>query len=242
MTEPESLHPLIRRQLRRLGLPERPDDPGWSALITAVSRAYDDSDSDRELFGRSFRLSSDELVQAQRQLRESISALEASLDATADGILVVDRNSRIVTYNHNFIGIWGLPASVVRSRDDDQALGFVLDQLVDPDQFLTKVRELYGDPSAESFDVLKFKDGRVIERFSRPQRLGQEIIGRVWSFRDVTNQRLSEAELKSAHHAALLAARSQGEFLANMSHEIRTPMNGIIGPLALMAEGEMPAE
>lgn len=125
------------------------------------------------------------------------SLLAATLESTADGILVVDLEGRIVSANHRFVELWGIPDEVMEAGDDARALSFVLDKLADPDAFLAKVRELYADPGAESFDEVVFADGRVVERYSRPQRLADEVVGRVWSFRDVTDQRRVESEYRS---------------------------------------------
>jgi PAS domain S-box-containing protein len=135
----------------------------------------------------SFRDITDQ-VRADEERSRSLSLLEATLESTADGILVVDTAGKIISYNRKFVEMWRIPEGIVASRDDDRAIAYVLDQLKAPDSFLKKIRDLYGHPESQSFDWLEFKDGRIFERYSQPQRVAGRTIGRVWSFRDVSDR------------------------------------------------------
>ncbi|HEX3037181.1 MAG TPA: PAS domain S-box protein, partial [Thermodesulfobacteriota bacterium] len=132
------------------------------------------------------------------ELENSLSLLAATLESTADGILVVSSEGKIVSFNQKFLDMSNLPDSIIESRDDSQALEFVLDKIKNPEAFLKRVKELYSQPDAESYDVLEFKDGRIFERYSQPQRIGETIVGRVWSFRDVTERRRMEEALRDS--------------------------------------------
>lgn len=138
------------------------------------------------------------LDRAEERERRSISLLQATLESTTDGFLVVDRDGRIVSHNGRFQEIWGIPDEVLRQGDEARALEHAVHQLKDPEEFLRRVRSLYDEPDQDAHDILHFRDGRVVERYTRPQRIAGEIIGRVWTFRDVTEQtRMEEAVLAS---------------------------------------------
>ena len=103
-------------------------------------------------------------VAVESDLRAANSVLAATLESTADGILVVDGAGRITSFNSRFAEM-RLPTGAISSRDDEMAIAVrVLEQLCDPEAFVAKVQELYAEPEAQSHDTLEFKDGRVFER------------------------------------------------------------------------------
>ncbi|MDI1484183.1 AAA family ATPase [Polyangium sp. y55x31] len=171
---------------------------------------------------------------AEEVLRHSYSLLEATLESTADGILVVDDTRRAVRFNRTFVQMWRIPDDVLASGSDDVFRAFVSDQLQEPASFERRVGALYASPEESSFDVLPLADGRVFERYSQPQRFGGRVVGRVWSFRDVTARVQAEQQRdrllldeQRARGAAEEAVRLRDEFLSIASHELRTPLTSL---------------
>jgi diguanylate cyclase (GGDEF)-like protein len=159
--------------------------------------------------------------EAETRLHETLSLLGATLDATADGILVVDLHGKITRCNHRFTEMWQIPNEVIEAGDDEAAIACVVDQLAEPDAFVARVTDLYSRPEAESLDVIEFRDGRTVERSSMPQRVGGAVVGRVWSFRDITDRKRLEHELTHrAFHDALTELANQALFRDRVGHAL----------------------
>lgn len=206
-----------------------PLDDGEHAFMTIKFPLFDATGRPRAICGVSTDVTARK--RAEEALRRSLSLVEAAIESTADGMLVVDLAGRIVRYNRRFAEMWGLSDEILQSADDARALRAVLSKLQDPQAFIDKVQALYSQPDASSDDTLLLEDGRVFERHSQPQRLGTEVVGRVWSFRDVTarvraTQELDRLLVKEtrARAQAEEAVRVRDEFLSVASHELRTPL------------------
>jgi PAS domain S-box-containing protein len=222
---------------------ERSVDPGgderWFQTMIVPVESAEGEQVRRELIGVSIDVT--EKLHTTRQLEEREEALAAILESAVNGFLVVDHTGAVIYSNRCFAEMWRIPDELLRTGDDDQLLAFVMDQLESPESFYKKVIELYGS-TAESTDTLRFKDGRVFQRFSRPLMHEGHNMGRVWSFWDITAKVEREKELQVAKDRAEAAARAKAEFLANMSHEIRTPMTGVIGMAELILETDLSDE
>ena len=146
------------------------------------------------IIGRDMR----EQREAEREARKALTLLQSTFDSTADGILVTSDSGRILSYNQRFAEMWRIDVGILESGDDRRAIDSVLDQLVDPADFVRTVDTLWAQPEAESFDLLEFKDGRRFERYSIGRRLEDISNIRVWSFRDVTSRFMAEAALRES--------------------------------------------
>ncbi|AHG90065.1 PAS sensor protein [Gemmatirosa kalamazoonensis] len=143
-----------------------------------------------------------ERVRHQAEREATLSLLRATLESTADGLLVVDLDERVTAYNRKFLDIWGISEELVRGGDDEAMVAAARRQIREPKEFADRVRALYADPSLEGYDVLDLVDGRKVERVSRPQRVGDRVVGRVWSFRDVTARELAANALRRSEASA----------------------------------------
>ncbi|GAO98539.1 cyclic di-GMP phosphodiesterase Gmr [Caedimonas varicaedens] len=129
-------------------------------------------------------------------LQKSLSLTRATLESSTDGILVVDSADKVIDFNKNFVTLWKISSSIMDLKDNKIIVEYVSEQLQDPKEFLANIQKIKSHPEEKKFDVLKFVDGRVFERYSQPHKVNGKTVGRVWSFRDVTKRVYLEEKLE----------------------------------------------
>ncbi|WP_217179251.1 PAS domain S-box protein [Gillisia limnaea] len=175
----------------------RADDETVRYMRSVGRYYYNDKGEAKTLTGISLDIT--EQKEAEETLRYRKALLEAHNEANRDGLLLVDAKGKIISYNQSFIDVWRMPKEIVDSKDDELALAFAMTQLVNPQQFVDKVKWLYEHPSETSVDELEYLDGRIIERH------GYSVLGEdgtyyawSWTFRDITEQKAATEAIKES--------------------------------------------
>jgi PAS domain S-box-containing protein len=133
-----------------------------------------------------------ELERRTEELARSLAMMRATLEATTDGILVTDSRGAVTGFNQRYMQMWQIPPEVIDARDHRRLIDFCSRQVANPAEFVARIEDIYASSPPESFDLMDLADGRVLERFSRIQFINGENVGRVWSFRDITERRRAE--------------------------------------------------
>ncbi|WP_373529994.1 ATP-binding protein [Nostoc sp.] len=183
-------------------------------LLAELSAAKDQLCHDQALY-----------QQTETELQKSLSLLQATLDSTADGIIAISCKGDILCANQKFFQMWQITDSSIISQKHNQFLSFYKDQLKNPEIFCRRIQKLDSQLDFEDYDILEFNDGRIFEPYCQPLRLGEQIIGTVWSFREITAHKQTEREIRFALEQEKLFNEHRAHFLSMVSHEFRTPLN-----------------
>ena len=130
--------------------------------------------------------------------RLAVSLLDATMETISDGIVVISRDGQITGINDQYLKLWSMPTELLAAQDPSALVRFIADQLVDPEAFLQHAAALSADEVTLSHGVLEFTDGRAVEFNSRPQKIADTIVGRIWNYRDITPHRLAQDQARQA--------------------------------------------
>ena len=139
-----------------------------------------------------------ERIRARNDRERAFSLLKATLESTADGIFVIDVNGKMTAHNDKFLEMWEIPTEKISDWNESDVLSATIRQVRDPIGFTAVTDRLKLQNNHISHDDVELLDGRIYERYSRPQKLGEMVVGRVWSFRDVTKRRRAEERLRDS--------------------------------------------
>ena len=178
------------------------------------------------------------LDERTQELAGSLSQVNATLEATADGIVLIDARDRVGNFNQQFVSMLRISEPPEIMRDKPRLVAFMRPLFEHSEAFAGKMVELGDHPERETSDVLELKDKRVFECHSKPQRLEGRICGRVWSFRDITEQRRMQREVEESHKQLLQASRLAGmaEVATNVLHNVGNVLNSVNISASLLAE------
>jgi PAS domain S-box-containing protein len=151
------------------------------------------------------------LERKTEELAHSLAMMRATLEATSDAILVTDEVGKVTGFNRKYVEMWRVPPEVMDLRQHRQILEVCGRRFDDPRQFRAGVEAIYASSPPESYDLLQLADGSVFERFSRIQFVEERNVGRVWSFRDITERKRNEEALQKQSEWLRIALSSIGD-------------------------------
>lgn len=156
----------------------------------------------------------------EKELQDALALTRATLESTADAILMTRKEGGLLDWNQKLVDMAGIPDEIVKNKDERAGLTHVLNQMADPDGLLELMKKLDKNPQIKgAMGEVQFKDGRIIERYTQPHVVGGKIVGRVWSFRDITARKKAEESLRLQERA--LQASAHGVIITDSAPDYK---------------------
>ena len=171
---------------------------------------------------------------AEDELADRLAELTATLESTQDGILVTDTSGRIRNFNQRFAALWEVPDSLLSQRDDDAILSWMLRRVVEPAEYMRRLAAIDGVPQMQSSDTVTLVGGRVLERVTLPQCSRGQTIGRVYSFRDISERLEANRRIDLLSHTdALTGLPNRRALLSRIEYALALAQREAV-PFALL--------
>ncbi|KKT78808.1 MAG: hypothetical protein UW75_C0036G0005 [Parcubacteria group bacterium GW2011_GWF2_44_8] len=183
------MHKTLLRQMQRVLGADSVLSPKLQDLLQLVSVTYEGFDKERILSERSLEISS-------KELRLAIAVMKTTLDSVGEGVLVIDENHKIAYHNKQFAEMWEIPTKEITAHLTDQVVDSVISKSADPKLFRQMVDRVCIGEELGNDVTIKLNNKNIIAIRSYPQLLGDKIVGRVWSFRDVTKYLSFQEEIQ----------------------------------------------